>query len=267
MATVYDFLGTVLGWHEAHCEPVVEGLYGADEPRARAALATAWDDWRDDAGLDADQQRALEYILLEFELSIVNAFYGDAGLGQQFAVTYPGIAGLPAAGPLSDRVQAKVLLSLIGIGTRRGFVAATEAEVEGLLARLAEEFRTPNIWYYVVAWAFHNDNLKLLEMAMERQTVETTGWNDDYYWLRTNLMYQLVSGKATQLDVEKTLKGYRHPRHILDFRNLFMARCEQAGLMSAELYALLEQREAELEALHGTRPAPKPKTVRIVKQP
>lgn len=265
VASVYDFLGSALPWHERHCEPVVAALYGGDQPRARDAIDQAWAALRADSELSADERRALEYILLEFELSMANAFLDDAAMGAQFAVTLAAVSDLAPAGPLSDQVQAKVLLSMIGIGTRRGFVKATEQELDGLLARIPEEFQTPNIWYYVVAWAFFNDNLRYLELALERQTVETTGWNDDYYWLRTNLMYQLASGKATRLDVEKTLHSYRHPRHILDFRNLFLERCERAGLLDEALYSLLESREAELANLDGTYPERVPKVVRAVK--
>lgn len=240
-------------------------MYAGEPSSARSAVDRAWETLRADAALSADEKRALEYILLEFETSMANAFGDDAALGAQFAISYPAIEALPPDGPLSDQVQAKVLLSLIGIGTRRGFVHATEEQLDGLLARIPEEFQTPNIWYYVVAWAFFHDNLKYLELALERQTVETTGWNDDYYWLRTNLMYQLVSGKASRLDLEKTLRSYRHPRHILDFRNLFLARCEAAGLMDSGLYALLTEREAELGELAGTRPGRVPTTARVVK--
>jgi hypothetical protein len=98
---------------------------------------------------------------------------------------------------------------------------------------------------------------------MERQTVETTGWLDDYYWLRTNLMYLLVDGRATRLDIEKTLRGFNHPLQLQDFRILLRDRCAADGLMDDELEQLLEQRERELSGLHGTYPSATRRVARI----
>jgi hypothetical protein len=263
---VNSYLGSAFEWHEAQCQPIVAALFAGDEAQARAALAVCWKQLPLADGLSADARRSLEYTLLEYELSIANRFHEDDAVGVQFRVTYPAIRDLPPAGPESDIVQAKTIVGLIGMGTRRGFIKASEAELDTLMSRIPEEFQTPNIWYYVVAWAFFNNSLKYLELAMERQTLETTGWLDDYYWMRTNLMYLLVSGRASRLDVEKTIKGYRHPLHISDFHSLFLARCEAAGLMDEELLALLEQREAELHALEGTTPPATPRTARVVKQ-
>jgi hypothetical protein len=141
----------------------------------------------------------------------------------------------------------------------------SESEVDELVAAIPEDRIPSNLWYYLIAWAYLNDNLKYLELALAELTVGATGWVDDYYWLRTNLMYQLVAGKATQLDVEKTIRGYQHPHHIADFRNLFLKRCETAGLMNQSLYALLEQREMELEAFRGSVPQSKARTGRVVR--
>lgn len=266
VAHVNSYLGSAFEWHEEHCQRIVDALFEGREERARQALAACWAALPQAGGISDDARRSLEYALLEYELSICNSFHDAAVVAEQFSRSYPAIANLPPVGPESDIVQAKTIVGLIGVGTRRGFIKASEAEVEGLLARIPEEFQTPNVWYYLAAWAFFNNNLKYLELAMERQTLETTGWLDDYYWMRTNLMYLLVDGRASRLDVEKTIKGYRHPLHIRDFHNLFRARCEAAGLMDADLYALLAERERELEQLDGTAPPATPKTARIVKQ-
>jgi hypothetical protein len=265
VATVNDYLGSAKPWHDQHCREMIDGMFVEDEPRCRAGLEQAWAALRGDPDLTADERRALEYVLHNFEFQIVNRFYEDEEQGVQFAQSYPAIAGLPPAGPLSDSVQAKVQLGMLGAGVRRGFINMTEAEVDALMARIPDEHKTPNIWYYVVVWAFLADNLKYLELALEYQTVETTGWQDDYYWQRTNLMYQIVSGKVTKLDIEKTLRGYRHPHNIEDFRTIFLPRLEALGLMDDGLRALHRQRVAELEALRGERPHGNPKTVHLVK--
>jgi hypothetical protein len=266
VATVNDYLGSVRGWHDLHCKDIIDGMHVEDEPRCHRALARAWEVLRADTALSADERRTLEYTLHNLEFQVINRFYEDEEQGVQFAKTYPAIVALAPVGPLSDSVQAKVQLGMLGAGVRRGFISMTEAEVDSLMARIPDEFKTPNIWFYVVVWAFFADNLKYLELALEYQTVTTTGWLDDYYWQRTNLMYQLVSGKATRLDIEKTLKGYNHPHGIEDFGVLFLPRCEAQGLMDDELRELHRRRLEELEPLRGQPPARNAKIARVVKR-
>jgi hypothetical protein len=267
MAVVtYLGLDSLRQWHAERCEPIVAALFEKDRARAERLLAQNREQLAADTHWSPDERRCLDYVLLDYGLSIVDAFEPPNAIGAQFAATYVAITGLLPAGPQSDTVQARMLIDMIGAGTRRGYVTATQPEVDALLARIPEAYLTPNVWYYITAWAFHYGYLKYLEQAMERQTVETTGWLDSYYWLRTNLMYLLVDGRAARLDVEKVLRGYDHPLQLLDFRNVLLPRCEQAGLMDAGLYELLERREAELAALDGTYPRLTPRTERVVTQ-
>jgi hypothetical protein len=264
---VIDFLGPVAPWYRQHCHDINHNFYAEDEAAARASLAKAWDALLADDSLDDDSRRALEYVLLHYDYSLVDHFFeSDAASGEQFTKTYAAIAERPPLGPVSDVSQATYQVIMLGSGTRRGFIRLTEPEVDALWSRIPEPAQTPNLWYYIVAWAFFNNNLKYLELALAFQTVQTTGWNDDYFWLRTNLMYLLVDGRAERLDVEKTLKGYKHPRDLVDFRNLFLKRCEDAGLMDAGLYVLMQQRETDLAPLLGTIPNRNPTTTRVVKQ-
>ena len=259
-------MGHLRPWYEAHVHPAMNELYHEDEAAARTKLAQAWDELRADEALSAEECRAMEYELLLFEHLIVNRFHDDATQAAQFAITYPAIHELEPNGPLAARFRAACLLCMLGLGVRRGFVSMTEAEVDELVAQVSEDYMASNIWYYVIVWAYLNNNIKYLELALAEQTVNATGWVDEYYWQRTNLMYQLVAGKASRLDVEKTISGYAHPHHIKDFRSLFLKRAEAAGLMDDELYALLDRREAELEEVRGTVPGMQPKTRRVVRQ-
>jgi hypothetical protein len=253
-------------WYQRHMFPAVDELYHEDEAAARRHLAAAWTAWKDDPQLTADERRALEYELVLFEHLIVNRFHDDAAQAAQFALTWPALHDLPPLGELSARFRAACLLCMLGLGVRRGFISMNEAEVDELVAQIPEEYFASNIWYYLIVWAYFASNINYLERALAEQTVHATGWVDDYYWQRTNMMYQLVTGKATRLDVEKTITGYQHPHHIQDFRNLFLRRCEAAGLMDPSLYALLERREAELKERTGTVPGLTAKTKRVVRQ-
>jgi hypothetical protein len=263
VATINAHLAQARPWYEEHCFPIVDELYRDDEAAAKAALGQARLALVQEASLTPDEKRALEYELLLFDFFIHNSFHGDDEQAQQFEATYTGLLSHPPAGPLSESVQAVDLLSMLGMGARRGFIKMDEAGVDELVARVPPDHLTSNIWYYIAAWAYNELNLKYLELAYQRQMTETTGWVDDYYWMRTNLMYLLVAGRATRLDVEKTLLGYDHPRHIQDFERLFLGRCEEAGLMDDELRELHRRRVEELTPLQGTVPGMTPKTKRM----
>jgi hypothetical protein len=266
MPSPTDYLGSAGRWRAAHCQGIEQALWERDEARAREQLARCMAELAADRTLTPDERRALDYLLLDYEHSIVDGFNDDETIGRHFPKTQQALLALAPVGPLSDVVQAVTLVSLIGSGTRRGYIHVAEPEFAALWGRIPEEVRTPNLWYYVTAWAFHRKELAYIEQALEQQTVETTGWLDDYYWLRTNLMYQLLSGKAAALDIAKTLQSYQHPWQLLDFRNVFLHRCEQAGLMDDTLYALLAERQAQLAAAELTSPARNATTMRAVKQ-
>lgn len=267
VATINSYMGHLSEWYDTHIMPAVEEIYREDEAACRARIAQAWEQLRNDPALSDEERQAMEYELIFFDHLIVNRMQGDAAQAAQFKITYPALRDLAPIGPLAAACRAACLICMLGLGVRRGFITMSEAEVDELVAAIPEDRMPSNLWYYLIAWAYLNDNLKYLEQALADLTVGATGWVDDYYWLRTNLMYQLVTRKASRLDVEKTISGYQHPHHIADFRNLFLKRCEAAGLMDAELHALLEQKEQELEALRGTVPASKPKTGGIVRRP
>src|SRR5690606_16029537 len=89
---------------------------------ARAALADCWAALRAENSLSADVRRSLDYVLLEYELSIVSAFQPPEAVRAQFAVTYRAISELAPAGPESGIVQTKILISLVGMGARREFI-------------------------------------------------------------------------------------------------------------------------------------------------
>lgn len=268
MPDVNDYLGVVKPWFAEHCFPIIDALYAENPQLAQACLDAAWQAHSAAAGdprppLDEDGLRALEYVLCQFDFEIANQFNAPA-VGLIHEAVVKRLRGLEPRGPLSDRTQAFVLLSMIGMGTRRKFILASAEEVDALLERIPDHARTPNMYYYLVAWAFFNNSLRHLELAYADQMTRTTGWQDDYYWLRTNLMYLLVAGRASRDDVRETILRYGHPRQIVDFRNLFLERVKRAGLWDQHLAGLLEQREAELEALRGSLPQSIPRTRRVL---
>ena len=251
-------------WYSQHLNPVHDALYAGDLAQGMAILDAA----REALGtseLSADERLTLEYEIAVHEMTAMNRLGDTDEYKTVFDKTRQFLQSHPAVGPLSDQAQALHLLRLLGAGYRRGFFNLEEDEVDALLARLSPEAFNNNLWYYLTAWAFHTGKLRFLEWAYGEQMVQTTGYLDDYFWLRTNLMYLITAGRATKNDVLETIQRYPHPMYLSDFPNIFFPRLEQAGLLDAEVEGALEKRRIELQGLDGQPPTLEPRTRRLLR--
>jgi hypothetical protein len=264
MPSLHAHLRHLEPWYSEHLNPVHDVLYAGDLARGQAILDTARRALAE-SGLSPDERLTLDYEIAVTEMTALNRLGPPEEFPTVFGRTREFIQAHPPVGPLSDQAQALHLLRLLGAGYRRGFFSLEEDEVDALLARLSPEAYTNNLWYYLTAWAFHTGKLRFLEQAFGEQVVQTTGYLDDYFWLRTNLMYLLTAGRATKNDVLETIHRYPHPMYLSDFPNIFFPRLEQLGLLDAEVEGALEQRREELHDLDGQPPPQEPRTRRLLR--
>jgi hypothetical protein len=264
MPTLHAHLRHLEPWYTEHVSPVHDALYAGEMDRGRCILNEAREALRA-SDLTADEKLTLEYEIAVHEMTAVNRLGTPEEYQTMFGQTRDFLQSHPPAGPLSDQAQALHLLRLLGAGYRRGYFSLEEDQVDALLARLSPEAFNNNLWYYLTAWAFHTGKLRFLEWAYGEQMVQTTGYLDDYFWLRTNLMYLLTAGRATKTDVLETIHRYPHPLYLSDFPNIFFPRLQQVGLLDAEVEGALEQRREELKELDGQPPAQEPRTRRLLR--
>jgi hypothetical protein len=120
------------------------------------------------------------------------------------------------------------------------------AEVQQLLDSIPAALRPSLLWYYLGTIGYVAEHLPFVELAYQEQLVHATGWLDDRYWLRTNMMYLILTGRVQKRDILETIRRYEHFQHIGDMKWLFMPKLEQLGILDEEIMVVYRQRWAEL---------------------
>jgi hypothetical protein len=266
MSRLHAHLRQLSTWYDEHVATLHDPFYTGDLPaverilfEAQAALAQG--------EFTAEERQTLEMELLLHELTACNRLKSEAEYRTFFEETAHRIMAVEPLGPLAAQARAVHLIHLLGAGYRRGLLDLDRATVDGLLEQIDPDCLTNHVWYYLCAWAFQTAQLDILERAYGEQLGNTTGFLDDFFWLRTNLMYLITAGRATKEDVLTTIKLYPHPTYLSDFNNLFFPRLSQLNMLDGEIEAALDRRRAELKPLAGTAPQPTSRTRRVLGKP
>lgn len=127
-------------------------------------------------------------------------------------------------------------------------------EVQQLLDSIPVSLRPSLLWYYLGTIGYVTEHLPFVELAYQEQLVHATGWLDDRYWLRTNMMYLILTGRVQKRDILETIRRYEHFQHIGDMKWLFMPKLEQLGILDEEIIAAYRQRHAALNLEKRTLP-------------
>jgi hypothetical protein len=252
MSELHSHLGTARDWYFAHMSGVEPLRLQGREDEAFATIEQCRRQL-EGSPLSADERTAIRYELLMDDYLVINYIRPEELQADAIRECFGKISALPPVGPLSDRTQAFQQLSLVGMGTRRRALNPGEADVDALLERVPEECRTNVLWYYISSWAFLNRRIKYLELAYVEQLTRPSGVSDAFYWLRTNLMYLLLSGRATRRDVLETIRSYDREIDMVDFDNFFRRPLQEIGMYDREVEEAIEKRRRELqEALSET---------------
>ncbi|MEZ5339321.1 MAG: hypothetical protein R3F46_13810 [bacterium] len=127
-------------------------------------------------------------------------------------------------------------------------------EVAVLLSCIPPPLRPSLLWYHIGTIGYVTEHLPFVELAYQEQLVNATGWLDDRYWLRTNMMYLILTGRVQKRDVLETIRRYEHFQHIGDMKFLFFPKLEKLGLVDDEVLAAYEVRWQELQMLRRELP-------------
>ncbi|MCB1221041.1 MAG: hypothetical protein H7A35_00340 [Planctomycetales bacterium] len=127
-------------------------------------------------------------------------------------------------------------------------------EVQVLLDCIPPPLRPSLLWYHLGTIGYVTDHLPFVELAYQEQLVNATGWLDDRYWLRTNMMYLILTKRVQKRDILETIRRYEHFQHIGDMKYLFFPKLEKLGMVDEDVVAAYNIRWQELQVLRKELP-------------
>lgn len=155
---------------------------------------------------------------------------------------------VPARTPLGEIERRKALLVVLVHADQDNIRELTEARYKELAAGIPDGSHSSGLLQILSKWAFKHRHLPLLERAFEEYLINPDQVMGAAKWQRINLMYQLTLGKATRRDVLETIKTLAIVPQVIEFTTLIWPACEKAGLVDAELRAMLAARESHILA-------------------
>lgn len=247
---VYD------AWAEQWLWPAIDAIYTADFSAAKAVLDRARTELdRDELPADVAEALGIYHRFLYYR------WHWDPAVGGYSADSYrEAVSWLsqPADSYFGESMRLSVLLPVRANGTLDGYDSLSSEETKAILDRLPDAFR-PRAINHVAKLAFARHDLALIELALAELTVNPSRTLGQATWQRLNMMYQLLSGKATRRDVEETIRTLEIRPQLCEFKDRIWPECVKAGLTDAELEELLAEKEADIMA-RDTGPRPERRT-------
>lgn len=246
-------------WRGSYLSPVSQAMYLNDQTAARSALAAAALALEESA-LGSAEREALRLNWLYHRAQCDYVFAGSEE--ERRAAFEAGLEELsaPAISALARAEQASMLLFLRVSMMRRGLRPFLLEEFEELFGRVPAELRHDYFWHVVSSWAFASRNLDYLAEAFAAISLQPPGEDAEAFWQRMNLMYQLLKGEASELDVEQYISRLRLHSMAQEFEKHIWPRIVEAGLGSARLEQAYRDRFAEMDSAGRQVPRPTPGT-------
>jgi hypothetical protein len=244
-------------WAEKWIRPVYEFLYTVKAREAEASRQQALQHMSESA-LPDHVTEALEY-RLEFLRWHIQWIDDDSSWTQQCFELAREFLLAPDKTAFGERERLTCWMIMYNNADIDHFTELTAEQIEEVLNHLEEVPELESIWHNIADWAFRHRHIDLLERAFGAHTVNPSRLMGSAKWLRINLMYQLVAGKATTRDVEETLRSLQIIPQLREFCDQIWPVCVAQGLINPYIEALLAERFAEIDR-DGKLPRPEPKT-------
>jgi hypothetical protein len=229
------------GWYQQWIEPVTQALYLREAAAAGERLAAGY------AALDSGTVRPPDVaektcLLLDYSSYFVAKLAGSAAGLAQCPVVDEALSA-PASDSGADALRRRLLLQFRCSAERLGHRPLTIPEFEALVAAVPEEERNDEFWHFSSTWAFAHGLSGVLEQAYGEYSVNRGPFMADWLWWRVRLMHLLSTGEATAEDVRQLLHTVDLTEHLADFQRTFIPVLERSGMLTAEVAALVRQRE------------------------
>ena len=235
-------------WFNEHCPAVFEKLHDYDREGGLEALA----------GVEAELQitdelpvELKEYLAVRLRYVRWQAERLDRSPQEIEPLQAALLAELavPVPNELATGARRSYLIQLRTMMLRDGEADYPPAEFKAHYAAIPPELHTSELDLYVASWGYLARDVEVLAEILEDYTVNPGVYQTSFVWQAINLMYQLVTTKASARDVAEMLRALQHLRHWQFVEKLLWRECSDLGLVDEHN----EQRLAEkLEELGAT---------------
>jgi hypothetical protein len=234
-------------WCDQWCNPIVFALYREDAAEcesklgeARAALDTS--------GLSPDDRLALRLQLAYLEFQIKCNLSLDPQPNAEAWREMLWRLQVEPVGEMSALLKACLLLVVRVLGDTRGHSPFAENELDALFAQITARDLDAELWYYIAYWAVEHRNRNYITLAYGEMLTEPSGYLRHDTWLRVNLIYLLLEGRAQERDILETIKVFTHYNQLRRFDEAIWPLVQEKGLDTPGVIRAVEQKRAALDA-------------------
>lgn len=241
-------------WCNDWCNPVVFALYREDAEECAARLRDARTALAG-SRMSRDDSLALELQLYFLEFQVACNLTADAASKQRAWKDMLQHLQGETAGEVSALFQACLLLIVSVLGDVRGHMALSETELDEVFARIPAADLDAELWYYVALWAVEHCNRRYITLAYGEMLTEPRGYLRHDIWLRVNLIYLLLEGRAQERDIIETLKVFTHYNQLRRFDEFIWPLILESGMDTPAILQAIAGKREEL----GNKPLEPPK--------
>jgi hypothetical protein len=233
-------------WGAEHVKPAINALMAQDYTLAAQLLDAAQAELEASA-FPAEILESIQYAL-RLQYLRLGWLREPASLNRESFEAAMDYFGQPAASAFAARACLICRFHVRLMAENSGLEPLSHEVVEEMLNAMEGDPELNQLLHHAAAWAYRNRDLKLLERAYCELLVNPHSVLGSAKWLRVNLMYLLVSGKAVRRDIEESIKALKIKPQLDEFMARLWPDCLATGLVDDELRELLWVRTGEIEA-------------------
>ena len=233
-------------WYQELVGPIRQAVYLDDITAARTAITAALDGLAN-RDLDAELREVLDYRMAWYSFVVETLDREDEELLAESYQRAIDRVTTPAGTTFGDYERRRVLAILRSIEYEYARPASSREEIEQLIEGLPGIESDEFLWHALAGWAFINGDKVILTRAFEVHLTQPSSELGQAKWQRVNMMYQLVTGKATRRDVAETIQTLMVLPQLMEFIELIWPCCVEQGLVDGELEQKLEEKIKQID--------------------
>jgi len=225
-------------WYQEIIGAIRARLYTNDRQGAITAIKRAWQRV-EELQLTIAERELITYILKWYEFTAALQSQSRQAACQIYQQVLE-VFIQPAQTPPGEAQRCRMLACLRCNGRLYGCAQFSREELIALIKDLPNLGRDEFLWHNIAGWAFAERDEEILRQAYEVLLTRPTHLLGQAKWQRVNIMLLLLTGRATERDVEYTVNGMEVLPQIIEFRELIWPECVRQKLVNRHLVEKLK---------------------------